>query len=261
MSGLAGRVAVVTAGASGIGRGIALRLVQDGCRVVVGDVDGAGMERLAAHESGLVTTQQCDVRDEDEIAALVAVAVERHGELNCAMNVAGAGAGSLLVDTSAQSWDAIQALTLRSCFLSIKHEARQFIAQGTGGAIVNIASINAKTAAEAAGSYNAAKAGVVSLTRTAAIELGEFGIRVNAIGPGLVDTPMTKRMTGNRALVGAFREATPLGRYGQPVDIAAAAAFLASDDAAWITGQILYVDGGQTVTGYPRLRRYYDMGD
>ena len=251
----AGKVAVVTAGASGIGRGIVTRLAAEGARVVVGDIDDEGLKRLAAGIPGAVRGVHCDVRVEEDIEALVRTAVEEHGRVDCAVNVAGMGGGGPLVDVTAEAWDKVQALTLRSCFLSVKHEARQFISQGGGGSIVNIASINALTPAEMTAAYNAAKAGVVSLTASAAIELGQHGIRVNAVGPGLVDTPMTKVMTRIPALVEAFREATPLSRYGQPEDIAAAVAFLAGDDAQWITGQTLYVDGGQTITGYPPLGR------
>lgn len=253
----AGKVTLVTAGASGIGRGIACRLAAEGARVVVGDIDDALLSKLVAGSDGTISGVHCDVREESEVESLVNVTVERHGRLDCAVNVAGVGGGALLVDTTAEAWDAVQSLSLRGCFFSIKHEARQFLVQGGGGSIVNIASINALTAAESVGPYNAAKAGVVNLTMTAAIELGEHGVRVNAVGPGLVDTPMTKVMTEVPALVEAFREATPLERYGQPEDIAAAVAFLASDDAQWITGQTLYVDGGQTVTGYPRLNRIF----
>jgi meso-butanediol dehydrogenase / (S,S)-butanediol dehydrogenase / diacetyl reductase len=248
----AGRVALVTAGASGIGNGIVTRLVAEGAQVLVGDVDEAGLERVAK-ELG-VSVWRCDASDEAEVTTLVETAVAQFGRIDCAFNVAGRGLGGGLVDASVEDWDHVVAVSLRSTFLCIKHEARHMIDRGGGGAIVNIASINAIQPAEGSASYNAAKAGVVNLTQSAALELGEHGIRVNAVGPGLVHTPMTHNsLVAFPGIVAAFLDATPLGRYGEPADIAAAATFLASDDATWITGQTLYVDGGQTVTGYPKL--------
>jgi NAD(P)-dependent dehydrogenase (short-subunit alcohol dehydrogenase family) len=248
----AGRVALVIAGASGIGRGIVARLAAEEARVLVGDVDDDGLERVAG-ELG-VSVQRCDASVEPDVEALVETAVSQLGRIDCAFNVAGIGGGGAIVDLPVEDWDRVAAVTLRSTFLCVKHAARHMIDRGGGGAIVNIASINAIQPAEGSGSYNAAKSGVVNLTQTAAIELGEHGIRVNAIGPGLVRTPMTQHtLIDVPRIVEAYREATPLRRYGEPADIAAAATFLASDDASWITGQTLYVDGGQTVTGYPKL--------
>jgi NAD(P)-dependent dehydrogenase (short-subunit alcohol dehydrogenase family) len=251
-----GKSALVTAGASGIGRGIVERLVAEGARVVVGDIADEQLSLLESEFGGRVIGVHCDVSEERDVDLLVDRAVSAHGRLDCAFNVAGlSGGGGMLLNTAVDQWQAAQDVTLLGTFLTLKRAGRQFIEQGNGGVIVNIASINALTAAEHAGAYNAAKAGVVNLTKTAAIEFGEYGIRVNAVGPGLVDTPMTAGMTQVPALVAAFRDATPLERRGVPADIAAAATFLASDDAQWITGQTLYVDGGQTVTGYPRLNR------
>ncbi|MFJ9565170.1 SDR family NAD(P)-dependent oxidoreductase [Streptomyces fuscichromogenes] len=257
----AGRVAVVTAGASGIGLGIVRRLVAEGARVVIGDIDKEGLKRAAEEFGTHVTPLHTDVRQEADIAAMVETAVTSFGRLDCAFNVAGMGGGGPVLGLSAEEIDAVLSVTLRSTFLCIKHEASQFIAQGSDGAIVNIASINAIQPAEGSASYNAAKAGVVSLTQSAALELGEHGIRVNAVGPGLVGTPMTRSLTGNPAIAQAYRDATPLQRPGRPEDIAGAATFLGSDDAAWTTGQTLYVDGGQTVTGYPRLLRLFEQSN
>ena len=248
----AGRAAIVTAGASGIGRGIVSRLVAEGALVVVGDIDEAGLDDVAK-ELGVVT-RRCDATDEADVTALVEAAVSELGRLDCAFNVAGLGLGGAVLDIAAEDWDRVLSVSLRSTFLCTKHEGRRMVEQGDGGAIVNIASINAIQPAEGSASYNAAKAGVVNLTMTAAIELGAAGVRVNAVGPGLVRTPMTQdTLMAFPPVVAAFRDATPLERVGEPADIAAAATFLASDDATWITGQTLYVDGGQTITGYPKL--------
>lgn len=247
-----GRVALVTAGASGIGLAIVERLVAEGAKVVVGDIDGEGLQRLAGPN---VEVRFCDASHEDAVQELVGAAAHLGG-IDCAFNVAGLGIGGPLTEMPATDWDRVISISLRSCFLCLKHEARHMISRGRSGAIVNIASINAIQPAPGAGSYNAAKAGVVNLTQSAAIELGPSRIRVNAVGPGLVQTPMTQQpLIDVPDVVEAFREATPLQRYGQPADVAAAATFLASDEASWITGQTLYVDGGQTVTGYPNLLR------
>ncbi|GHE41608.1 SDR family NAD(P)-dependent oxidoreductase [Streptomyces capitiformicae] len=256
-----GKTAVVTAGASGIGLGIVRRLIAEGARVVIGDIDEDGLGRAEKEFGASVVPLVVDVRREQDIESLVATAVERYGRLDCAFNVAGGGSGGPLVDLGSEDIDRVLSLTLRSMFLSVKHEAKQFIGQGSGGAIVNITSINAIQPPEGAAPYNAAKAGVVSLTQSAALELGAHGIRVNAVGPGLVETPMTRDLTGNPAVAQAYQDATPLIRRGRPEDIAAAAAFLGSDDAAWTTGQTLYVDGGQSVTGHPRLLRLFAQSD
>jgi len=248
----ADRVALVTAGGSGIGDGIVSRLVAEGARVHVGDIDEDGLERVAKEHG--VSVQRCDASVEGDVESLVETAVAQFGRVDCAFNVAGIGLGGALVSSATDDWDRVLAVTLRSTYLGIKHQARHMIDRGGGGAIVNIASINAIQPPEGAASYNAAKAGVVNLTQTAAIELGEHGIRVNAVGPGLVQTPSTERsLFVSPKILAAFRDATPLGRHGVPADIAAAASFLASEDASWITGQTIYVDGGQTITGYPKL--------
>lgn len=240
-----GKIAVVTDGVSGIGLGIVRRLVAEGARVVVGDIDEHGLGRAAAGSGTDVVPLVTDVRREPDIESLVTTAVERFGRLDCAFNVAGAGGGGPVVGLSAQEIDSVLSLTLRSTFLCVKDEASQFIAQDSGQAIVNIASINAIQPDERTAPYNAAKAGVVSLTQSAALELGGHGVRVNAVGPGLVETPVTRVLTEDPPVVQACQDATPLTWRGRPEDIAAAA-FLSSDESAWTIGQTLYADGGQT---------------
>ncbi len=156
-------------------------------------------------------------------------------------------------DYPAEDFRHVVDICLTGTFLCIKHQARQFIAAGTGGSIVNIASLNATQAAEGFAAYCSAKAGVVMLTQVAALELGRHNIRVNAIGPGLIRTPATEGLRSVPGLEDAFIAEAPLGRAGEPEDVASVATFLASDASALMSGQALYLDGGASLNKYPPL--------
>lgn len=248
---LAGRVAIVTGGASGIGRAITVRLLGEGARVVVGDLTPERADDLVAEHGERLVAQRADVSDEDDVAGLVATAVDRLGRLDILCNNAGFG-GALgpITETSVADFDLTFDVLVRSVFLGIKHATPVLAADG-GGAVINTASIAARRAGWAPHLYTAAKAAVLSLTETAALELGALGVRCNAVSPGLIATPLyaghpdsdAERIEKARQ---ASHERQPLGRVGEPEDIAAAVAFLASDDAEWITGQQLIVDGGIT---------------
>lgn len=253
-----GRVAIVTGGASGIGLGIVRMLLAEGARVVVGDFDPDGVARVAAEIADRGTAVVTDVRYEDQVEALVAAGAQV-GPVSLGFNAAGIGEGGPILDLRMQEWERVLGVCLTGVFLAVKHEARQM--RTTGGAIVNIASINGTVPAYGATAYSVAKAGVEMLTRNAALDLGELGIRVNAVSPGLVNTPMANRTGHIAAPVQArWLEHTPLGRIGRPEDIAAAALFLASDDASWITGEVTYVDGGTSLTAYPDVRDVIGLG-
>jgi NAD(P)-dependent dehydrogenase (short-subunit alcohol dehydrogenase family) len=254
MSRLQGKVAVVTGGASGIGRAIAERFVAEGARVVLFDVnkelldevgDGLGAEVCA--------TVTGDVTAEPDIAQLVATAVDRFGRLDIGVNSAGVGGFSPIVDHPEEEWDRIVGICLKGVFLSIKHEAKQMVSQGEGGVIINLASINARQAGEGMAAYCSAKAAVEMLTKCAAMELGHHQVRVCGIGPGLVDTPLTSFQNDLPQLREAYLHNIPMGRAGQPSDIADAALFLASDEASWVTGTTLFVDGAELTREYPRF--------
>jgi NAD(P)-dependent dehydrogenase (short-subunit alcohol dehydrogenase family) len=221
---LAGKAAVITGGASGIGLGIARRFVAEGAHVALGDRN-----------------------------RLVGQAVSAFGRLDIGVNCAGLGTFAPLVDLEEKHWNLVLDVCLKGVYLSIKHEARRMIAQGNGGAIINIASINARQPAEGLSAYCAAKAGVEMLTRCAAMELGPHNIRVTGIGPGLVDTPLTTFQQRNPTLREEFLANIPLGRVGAVEDIAGAALFLASDDASWVTGDTLFVDGAELTKKYPEM--------
>lgn len=246
MSGaLDGRHAVVTGGASGIGFGVARRFHAEGAHVTLIDVNGDLLEKRAAELGPRARTQVADVTDEDAVAA----AVGAYGALHVAVNAAGAGTFGPVTDLPAADFRRIVDLCLTGVFLSVKHEARAMTA---GGSIINIASLNARQPAEGMSAYCAAKAGVEMLTKVAAMELGPSGIRVNALAPGLVDTPLTETLR-RPPLLGEFVDNAPLGRIGTPDDIAGAALFLATGQSSWMTGDLLLIDGGAHTMRYPKL--------
>jgi NAD(P)-dependent dehydrogenase (short-subunit alcohol dehydrogenase family) len=252
------RVAVVTGAASGIGLAITRRFVTEGGRVAAGDIDTAGLERLAGDLGDRVVTARCDVTVEDDVAALLAAGAEGFGGVDAMFNVAGASRPALIEEMSEEDWDFTVDLCLKGVFFGVKHAARHMLAAGRGGAIVNIASLNSRVPMVFGAAYSAAKAGVVSLSQSAALELGDQGIRVAAVSPGLTDTPLVRPMTSVDSVHDAFMERIPLRRPAQPEEIAAAALFLASDDASYISGVNLFVDGGWEQTAYPDLRRLMD---
>lgn len=252
---LQGKRAVVTGGASGIGRATAQRLVDEGAEVWIGDIDAAAGEEVAAHSNGRIRFRHTDVTDAEAIAALMAAADEAGG-LDIVFNNAGAGGAPEKIDAIAPAdWDRTQSLLLRSVALGIRYAA-PLLAKRGGGAIVNTSSVSALGSGYAPIAYSTAKAGVLHLTRVAAAELAKDNIRVNAVVPGFIMTniftrhlevPEEKRALANQLIEGAAGQAQPVRRAGRPEDIAAAVAYLASDDAAFVTGTSITVDGGLTI--------------
>jgi len=251
--GFEGSTAIVTGGASGIGGRVTERLHEAGAHVVVGDWNQESLDRIA-QLGDRIHPVRIDVREESDIERMVAVARELGG-LKLAVNAAGVGEGTQLVDQDLETWNRVLSIVLNGVFLAVKHEARELIRLGQGGAIVNVASINSNIPTWGSGAYSAAKSGVEMVTRTAAYELAEHRIRVTCVSPGLIETPMAVR-TGNMTpeMISRWMDRTPLGRIGTPDDIASAILFLGGDEASWITGHNLVVDGGLTWTAGPVTR-------
>ena len=257
MKRLEGKVATVTGGASGIGRGIALHFAREGAAVAIGDIDERGASAAAteiAEETGSRTLgMKCDVVSRGEVDALVAAAVEKFGRFDIMVANAGVGfsAGALLCPEDV--WDRTMDINGKGVMFSDQAAATQIIAEGHGGSIINIASIAALNGVSPVlMAYCASKAAVMQLSRCFALELAPHNIRVNSIAPGLVDTPIWGKLFDNPGFLEAgMREqmgaSVPLGRMATPDDIADMAVFLASDDSQYVTGQIMVVDGGRTV--------------
>ena len=247
------KVAVITGGASGIGRETARRYVAEGAKVVLGDLNEALLGQTAAELGDAATTCAGDVTVEADIERLVATAVDTFGRIDIGVNCAGLGTIGPVTDLTVEQWDLVLDVCLKGVFLATKHEARAMQAAGTPGVIINIASINARQPGQGMSAYCSAKAGVEMFTKVAAMELGPSQIRVCGIGPGLVDTPLTQYQRDMPQFREGYLENIPMGRVGQPDDIASAATFLASDDASWISGETLFVDGASLTRGYPQM--------
>ncbi len=250
MTQLEGRVAVVTAAASGIGRAIATRLVADGARVVAGDIDDGALRTLQAECGDALVGQHCDVTDEADQEALVERAVREFGAVHIGVANAGIAIPSTVVEQDVDAWRRVIDVSLTGAMITLKHVAR---AMAPGGSIVMIASLNATQPAKAMGSYCAAKAGVRMLAEVAALELGAAGIRVNTVAPGLVQTPTTAAFWAVPGLVEEFLDNSPLGRAATPEDIASAVRYLVGPDSAHVSGAYLEVNGGAHTGRYPDL--------
>jgi NAD(P)-dependent dehydrogenase (short-subunit alcohol dehydrogenase family) len=243
-----GKVALVTGGTSGIGRDTAVLFAKAGAKVVVsGRREPEGNETVtqvrAAGGEGLFV--KADVSKASDVDSLIQTTVQHFGRLDIAFNNAGIeGVWVPIVRQSEEDWDQTIAINLKGVWLCLKYELRQMLKQGTGGAIVNMASISGIMGSVGAGAYTASKHGVVGLTKTAALENAKSGIRINAVCPGVIETPMAERLFSVPAVHKYVLDCHPVGRFGKPAEIADAVLWMCSDGASFMTGQTLVLDGG-----------------
>lgn len=240
-----GRAALVTGAAQGIGLAIARMLVEHGASVVIADLDADAARAAAESLPGSAVSVGCDVRSEEDVAAAVKLCVDQYGSADILVNNAGISRDATMRKMALEDFRSVVDVHLQGAWLGCKLGSQAMRKQPHGGSIVNISSISGKVGNPGQTNYSAAKAGIVGLTKAAAKELGYLGIRVNAVMPGLIRTPMTEAMP-HQAWESKLAE-TPLGRPGEPEDVAGAVLFLTSDLATYITGIVLEVSGGRNL--------------
>jgi len=261
-----GRVAVVTGGASGLGEAMVRLFAAEGGKIVVADLQEEPGKALAADLGDAATFVRVDVTEEDDVAGAVDLAVERFGRLDAMCNNAGiVGVVGPIAATPMDHFDRTVAILLRGVFAGVKHAARVMIEQGEGGSIVNTASTAGVQGGQGPHVYATAKAGVIGLTRSASSELVQYGIRVNAVAPGGIPTPLTAAVVSgdHRDVEGAsaaIGSRSPLGRSPTPGDVAEAVVFLCSDQGSYISGQTIVIDAGVTAGANPSLPFFSQSG-
>jgi len=242
------KVALVTGGASGIGRATALTFAREGAKLVIADMNEEGGQQtvhLITEKGGEAIFVKTDVSKAVEVQALISKAVETYGRLDCAHNNAGIAGGvrALSADYPEERWHQVIAVNLTGVWLCMKYELAQMRSQGSG-AIVNTASAAGLVGGRGMSAYVASKHGVVGLTKTAALEYAQQGIRVNCVCPGVIQTPMTKRGLNDPELRARLIASEPMGRVGTPEEVAEAVVWLCSDAASFVTGHTMTIDGG-----------------
>ena len=246
-----GKVAFITGGGSGIGRATALAFARGGADIVIVGREKEKVEqtaRLVEELSGRALALKCDVSQEEEVKSAIGTTIQTFGRLDCAFNNAGIGQETRSIHkVSVKDWDRIIGINLRGVFLCMKYEIPLMLKQGAG-AIVNNSSGSGIVGAKGISAYTASKHGVIGLTKTAALDYAQSNIRINAVCPGLTDTPMMEHYTRGTSIGRGFVILlTPMGRLGKPEEIAEAVVWLCSDGASFVTGHALVVDGGYVV--------------
>ena len=249
---LAGKVAVITGAARGIGRATTERLLAEGAKVVVSDIDMEKLNETVAQlgAADRVLSLRADVAHQRDVVQLIEAAVQHFGALDIMVNNAGIAPVVDFLDVTEELLERVLSINLKGAFYGTQAAGRQMISQGKGGVIINMSSINSGLANPSVAPYAISKGGMNQVTSTAAVAFAPHGIRVVGVGPGTIMTDMVAGAFVNSAGHHAILSRTPLGRYGQASEIAAVVAFLASDDASYLTGETVYVDGGRRVLNY-----------
>jgi len=250
---LSGKVAAITGAARGIGKACAKRFLDDGVKVVISDVDAAVLAATAAElgRPDALRTVVGNVAKRADVDQLVATAAKEFGRLDIMVNNAGVARNRDLLEISEEEFDEIIGINLKGAFFGVQAAAKQMIAQGSGGVIVNMSSVNALLAIPALATYAMSKGGMKQLTSVAAVALARHNIRVVAVGPGTILTDMVaSSIYTSEDARKTVMSRTPAGRGGEPSEVASVVAFLASDDASYITGQTIYPDGGRLILNY-----------
>jgi NAD(P)-dependent dehydrogenase (short-subunit alcohol dehydrogenase family) len=247
MRGLKDKGVMVSGGSRGIGYATVRRFLEEGSRVFFCGLEAAEVEQAMSslNSPGLVQGLACDVSHEQDVARFIEAAIAWLGGIDILINNAGTAWKEPFIDIKPESWDRILAVNLRGIFLVAQAVARHMISRGKGGVIVNMSSTNGLVGEDQYAHYNASKGGVLLLTKTMAIELGQYGIRVNSLCPGYIRTPLAESIASPEFIAAYARDKIPLRRVGMPEEVAAAYAFLASDEASFIHGAELVIDGGQ----------------
>lgn len=243
-------VALVTGGAQGIGYACGEAIAEDGARVVLADVNAAGVEAAAERLGGDAVGLACDMGDPAQVTALFDRIEAEIGPVAILVNNAGIAQPGDFLELPLEQYQRVIDVNLTGTFVALQRAARTMVARGIKGAIVNMSSINAQVAIPSIAAYCASKGGVMQLTKVAALALAEHGIRVNAVGPGSIDTEMMAGVNANPEAMKMVMSRTPLKRIGTPREIGDVVAFLASDKASYVTGETIYVDGGRLGMNY-----------
>lgn len=250
---LQGKVAVVTGAARGIGQAVAARFAREGAKVVLSDVletEGEKAAEAIQAEGGEALFLPCDVGDKAQVDDLIARTVAAYGRVDCVVANAGIVVAADFLELSEEDFDKVIRINLKGAFLTGQAAAKQMVRQGGGGSIINMSSINAVVAIPQIAPYVTAKGGMNQLTKVEALALAEHGIRANAIGPGSIGTDMVRQINDDPDKWRALMSRTPMGRLGEPDEIASVAVFLASEDSSYVTGQCIYADGGRLALNY-----------
>jgi len=256
---LEGKVAIITGASQGIGSAIALKFAEEGADVVVNYFNNDAMAQVVADEIRNLGCRalpiRADVSQSADVKRMVQKALETFGKIDILVNNAGIFMGGEIAEVNEETWDRVMAVNLKGVFLGCQAVGKYMIANHTQGSIINIASISGKLPELNGNAYSPSKAGVISLSALLAVEWAKYGIRVNALSPGPVMTPLQKKIYSTPELLDARNRGIPMNRHGEPEEIGKAAVFLASDDASFVTGENLSVDGGSLVSMYHLIRQ------